>query len=162
MFGRNTYAAISRTRLLSNQLTRTSSPRIQSMSSRAPKHTMVTSVQTNEAYAPFAHYSQAIKAAGQVWLSGQIPADTQGKLIKGTMTEQTRTIIKNTEAILKASGTGLDRVVKVVVYVKDATVMPEFASVYDPAFPHRPARSMVEVSKLPAGVDIQVDFIAVI
>lgn len=40
--------------------------------------------------------------------------------------------------------------------------MTGFASVYDPAFPHRPARSMVEVSKLPAGVDIQVDFIAVV
>ncbi|KAJ5195864.1 hypothetical protein N7449_006343 [Penicillium cf. viridicatum] len=162
MFSRNTYAALGRTRLLSNQIARTSSPRIQTMSSSAPKYTMVTSVQTNEAYAPFAHYSQATKAAGQVWLSGQIPADTQGKLIKGTITEQTQAIIKNTEAILKASGTGLDRVVKVVVYVKDANVMPEFASVYDPAFPHRPARSMVEVSKLPAGVDIQVDFIAVI
>lgn len=61
--------------------------------------------------------SQAIKAAGQVWLSGQIPADAQGKLIKGTMAEQTQAIIKNTEAILKASGTGLDRVVKVVVSV---------------------------------------------
>lgn len=62
--------------------------------------------------------SQAIKAAGQVWLSGQIPADAQGNLIRGTMTEQTQAIIKNTEAILKASGTGLDKVVKVVVSVK--------------------------------------------
>ncbi|CAI7633627.1 unnamed protein product [Penicillium glandicola] len=161
MFSRNTCAALGRARLLSNHLARAST-RIQNMSSTASKHTMVTSVQTNEAYEPFAHYSQAIKAAGQVWLSGQIPADAQGKLIKGTMTEQTQAIIKNTEAILKASGTGLDRVVKVVVYVKDSNVMPEFASVYDPAFPHRPARSMVEVSKLPAGVDIQVDFIAVV
>lgn len=93
----------------------------------------------------------------------------------------TETIIKNTEAILKEAGSGLDKVVKVVVssylfvrplkkelilfpkvFVKDASIMPEFASVYDPAFPHRPARSMVEVSRLPAGVDIQVDFIAVI
>ncbi|OGE55761.1 hypothetical protein PENARI_c004G02844 [Penicillium arizonense] len=135
--------------------------RTRGFSSNGPK-TLVTSVQTNEAYAPFAHYSQAIKAAGQVWLSGQIPADAEGNLIKGTMAEQTQAIIQNTEAILKASGTGLERVVKVVVYVKDADVMPEFASVYDAAFPHRPARSMVEVSKLPAGVDIQVDFIAVV
>ncbi|KAK4867114.1 hypothetical protein LT330_007855 [Penicillium expansum] len=162
MLSRNARAALSRTRLLSDHLVRSSTPRIRTISSSAVKHTMVTSVQTNEAYAPFAHYSQAIRAAGQVWLSGQIPADAQGNLIKGTMTEQTRAIIKNTEAILKASGTGLDKVVKVVVYVKDVNVMPEFASVYDPAFPHRPARSMVEVSKLPAGVDIQVDFIAVV
>lgn len=47
------------------------------------------------------------------------------------------------------------------VYIKDAKAMPEFAAVYDPVFPHKPARSMVEVSNLPAGVDIQVDFIAV-
>jgi enamine deaminase RidA (YjgF/YER057c/UK114 family) len=54
------------------------------------------------------------------------------------------------------------RLISQQVYVKDVNVTPEFASVYDPAFPHRPARSMVEVSKLPAGVDIQVDFVAVI
>lgn len=48
------------------------------------------------------------------------------------------------------------------VYVRDARIMPEFSKTYDPAFPHRPARSMVEVSNLAAGVDIQVDFIAVV
>ncbi|OKO89995.1 Protein MMF1, mitochondrial [Penicillium subrubescens] len=137
------------------------------------------------AYAPFAHYvcfdsiilhihfevltiltiilqSQAIKAGGQVYLSGQIPADIGGNLIKGSTVEKTEAIIKNTEAILNEAGSGLDRVVKVVVYVKDARIMGDFASVYDPKFPHRPARSMVEVSSLPAGVDIQVDFIAVV
>ena len=46
--------------------------------------------------------------------------------------------------------------------MKDASIMPEFSKVYDPVFPHKPARSMAEVSKLPAGVDIQVDFIAVV
>ncbi|PYI12701.1 YjgF-like protein, partial [Aspergillus sclerotiicarbonarius CBS 121057] len=106
--------------------------------------------------------SQAIKANGTVWLSGQIPANAEGKLLSGSVTEKTEAIIQNTEAILKEAGSGLDRVVKVVVYVKDAGIMPEFASVYDPAFPHKPARSMVEVSKLPVGVDIQVDFIAVV
>ncbi|OQD90602.1 hypothetical protein PENANT_c001G04504 [Penicillium antarcticum] len=95
--------------------------RTRGFSSRGPK-TLVTSVQTNEAYAPFAHYSQAIKAAGQVWLSGQIPADAEGNLIKGSITEQTEIIIKNTEAILKASGTGLERVVKVVLFVGEGNV----------------------------------------
>lgn len=46
--------------------------------------------------------------------------------------------------------------------MKDASIMPEFSKVYDPVFPHKPARSMTEVSKLPAGVDIQVGFIAVV
>ncbi|KAE8167207.1 YjgF-like protein [Aspergillus tamarii] len=85
-----------------------------------------------------------------------------GNLIKGSTVEKTKAIIQNAEAILKEAGSGLDRVVKVVVYVGDVSIMPDFASVYDPAFPHRPARSMVEVSKLPAGVEIQVDFIAVV
>ncbi|GCB26059.1 RutC family protein PYRAB12510 [Aspergillus awamori] len=133
---------------------------------RLPSSTMaqstISSVYTNKAYAPFAYYSQAIKTGNQVYLSGQIPADVEGNLIKGSTVEKTEAIIKNTEAILKEAGSGLDRVVKVVVYVKDARIMPDFTSVYDPVFPHRPARSMVEVSNLPAGVDIQVDFIAVI
>ncbi|KAH8424416.1 RidA family protein [Aspergillus melleus] len=77
------------------------------------------------------------------------------------MTEHVQAIIRNTEAILLEAGSSLENVVKVVVYMKDAKAMPEFAAVYDPALPHKPARSMVEVSHLPAGVDIQVDFIAV-
>ncbi|KAB8078168.1 YjgF-like protein [Aspergillus leporis] len=103
----------------------------------------------------------ANKGRWHVWLSGQIPANAQGNLIQGSTVEKAKAIIQNTEVILKEAGSGLDRDVKVVVYVKDAGVMPEFASAYDPAFPHRPARSMVEVSKLPDGVDIQVDFIVV-
>ncbi|KAJ5770187.1 uncharacterized protein N7511_002238 [Penicillium nucicola] len=154
MLKQNSRIATRVARVLVSPLPRLTPPTARGFSSKGPK-TLVTSVQTNEAYAP-------IKAAGQVWLSGQIPADAEGNLIQGSITEQTETIIKNTEAILKASGTGLERVVKVVVYVRDADIMPDFASVYDAAFPHRPARSMVEVSKLPAGVDIQVDFTAVI
>ncbi|KAF4155547.1 hypothetical protein CNMCM8927_008597 [Aspergillus lentulus] len=122
----------------------------------------VTAVYTDKTHRPLAHYSQAIKAAGQVWLSGQVPADAQGNLVKGSVTEKTQAIIRNTEAILHEAGSSLERVVKVVVYLNDASIMPEFAQVYDAAFPHKPARSMVEVAKLPAGVDIQVDFIAVI
>ncbi|OJJ03762.1 hypothetical protein ASPVEDRAFT_133604, partial [Aspergillus versicolor CBS 583.65] len=108
--------------------------------------------------------SQAIKTppgASHIYLSGQIPAEASGALITGSMADKTRAILRNTESILKEAGAGLDGVVKVVAYLKDARSMPEFAKVYDAAFPHRPARSMVEVSALPAGVDIQVDFIAV-
>ncbi|GAB1201855.1 hypothetical protein APSETT445_000447 [Aspergillus pseudonomiae] len=54
-------------------------------------------------------------AGGQVWLSGQIPADAHGNLIKGSTIEKAKAIIQNTEAILKEAGSGLDRVVKVVV-----------------------------------------------
>ncbi|KAH7013342.1 Endoribonuclease L-PSP/chorismate mutase-like protein, partial [Ilyonectria destructans] len=121
----------------------------------------VESVYTDKCYKPFAHYSQAIKTGGLVWLSGQIPADVNGKLITGSVADKTHAIVQNTEAILKEAGSSLGEVVKVVVYVRDAGIMPEFNAVYNPAFPQKPARSMVEVSNLPAGVDIQVDFIAV-
>ncbi|PYH86344.1 hypothetical protein BO82DRAFT_273684, partial [Aspergillus uvarum CBS 121591] len=92
-----------------------------------------------------------------------IPADAQGNLIKGSVTEKTQAIIQNSEALLLEAGSGLNRVIKKQqVYMTDASIMPEFTKVYDPAFQHRPARSIVEVSKLPAGMDIQVDFFAVI
>lgn len=75
----------------------------------------VGSVYTDKTHRPFSHYSQAIKAAGHVWLSGQIPADSQGNLITGSVAEKTQAIIRNTEAILEEAGSSLDRVVKVVV-----------------------------------------------
>lgn len=59
--------------------------------------------------------SQAIQAAGFVWLSGQIPADAQGNLIHGSTAKKTKAIIQNTQAILHEAGSGLHRVVKVVV-----------------------------------------------
>lgn len=62
--------------------------------------------------------SQAIKAGSQVYLSGQISADVEGDLINGSTVEKTEAIIKNTEAILNEAGSGLDRVVKVVVSVE--------------------------------------------
>ncbi|KAL4906408.1 Endoribonuclease L-PSP/chorismate mutase-like protein [Aspergillus multicolor] len=124
----------------------------------------ISVIHTEKTYAPFAHYSQAIRVApscSTVYLSGQIPAHTNGTLIQGSMAEKTAVIINNTKIILEEVGSGLGNVVKVVVYLRDARTMPEFAKVYDAAFPHKPARSMVEVSALPAGVDVQVDFVAV-
>lgn len=61
------------------------------------------------------YQSQAIKPAGQVWLSGKIPADAKGNLITGSVTEKTQAINQNTEAIFNEAGSGLDRAVKVVV-----------------------------------------------
>ncbi|PYH88625.1 hypothetical protein BO71DRAFT_488619 [Aspergillus ellipticus CBS 707.79] len=59
-----------------------------------------------------AMHSQAIRAGDHVWLSGQIPADAQGNLIRGSIADQTQAIIRNTDAILQEAGSGLDRVVK--------------------------------------------------
>lgn len=61
--------------------------------------------------------SQAVKANGLVWLSGQIPADLQGNLVQGSVTNKTRTIIENTKVILEEAGSSLAKVVKVVVSI---------------------------------------------
>lgn len=62
-------------------------------------------------------YSQAIKAANQIWVAGQIPADTTGNLIEGTITDKTRQCCKNIKAVLEAAGSGIDKVVRVGVRV---------------------------------------------
>jgi 2-iminobutanoate/2-iminopropanoate deaminase len=107
-------------------------------------------------------YSQAIRANGFVFVSGQIPLDpaTQ-QIVEGGVAQQTEQALANLEAILKAAGSGLDQVVRTGVYLKD---MGEFAAmneVYARFFPQSaPARSTVEVARLPKDVRIEIDAIA--
>jgi 2-iminobutanoate/2-iminopropanoate deaminase len=107
-------------------------------------------------------YSQAIRANGFIFVSGQIPIDpaTQ-QIVEGGIAKQTEQVITNLEAILKAAGSGLDKVVRTGVYLKD---MGEFAAmneVYQRFFPQSaPARSTVEVARLPKDVRIEIDVIA--
>jgi 2-iminobutanoate/2-iminopropanoate deaminase len=107
-------------------------------------------------------YSQAIRAGGFVFVSGQIPLDpASGEIVAGGVAEQTRRVLANLEAILTASGSGLDKVVRTTVYLKD---MGEFAAmneVYGGFFPQSaPARATVEVSRLPKDVRVEIDCIA--
>ena len=73
---------------------------------------MYTKSLPNAAAAP---YSQGIKAAGQIWVSGQLPADATGKLIEGSIAEKTEACCKNVKAILEAGGSSIEKVVKVTV-----------------------------------------------
>jgi 2-iminobutanoate/2-iminopropanoate deaminase len=107
-------------------------------------------------------YSQAIRANGFIFVSGQIPINPQTQqVIEGGVAEQTEQVITNLQAILKAAGSSLDKVVRTGVYLKD---MGEFAlmnEVYGRFFPHSaPARSTVEVARLPKDVHIEIDVIA--
>jgi len=107
-------------------------------------------------------YSQAIRANGFIFVSGQIPVDpaTQ-QIVQGSVANQTEQVLRNLEAILQAAGSNLDNVVRTGVYLKD---MAEFASmneVYERFFPQNaPARSTVEVARLPKDVRIEIDVIA--
>jgi 2-iminobutanoate/2-iminopropanoate deaminase len=107
-------------------------------------------------------YSQAIRAGGFVFVSGQIPLDpASGEIVAGGVAEQTRRVLANLEAILKASGSGLDKVVRTTVYLKDMGEFGAMNDVYGSFFPQSaPARATVEVSRLPKDVRVEIDCIA--
>lgn len=121
-------------------------------------------VQTDSAPQAIGPYSQAIKAGGFIFVSGQIPIDPQsGQFVPGGIAEQTEQVLKNLSAVLEAAGSGLDRVVKATVFLAD---MDEFAAmnqVYGRYFPSNPpARATVEVARLPRDARVEIDVISLI
>jgi 2-iminobutanoate/2-iminopropanoate deaminase len=123
-----------------------------------------TVVRTDRAPAPYqgAPYSQAIKAGGLVFVSGQLalePGETQ--LSGGTIAEQTELVMANLAAILEEAGTGLDRLVKTTVYLADLADFQGMNDVYARHVGERPpARATVEVSALPSGALVEIEAVA--
>lgn len=119
-------------------------------------------VSTDRAPAAIGPYSQAIRAGGWVFVSGQIPLDpATGRIVEGGIREQTRRVLANLEAVLQAAGSGLDRVVKTTVYMTDLGGFAEMNAVYAEAFPGTaPARAAVEVQALPKGAMVEIEAIA--
>ena len=107
-------------------------------------------------------YSQAIRANGFVFLSGQIPFDpATGELITGDVTAQTTRVLDNVKAIAEAAGSSLDKAVKATVFLKDMNDFAAMNEVYARYFPHQaPARATVEVARLPKDVRVEIDLIA--
>jgi 2-iminobutanoate/2-iminopropanoate deaminase len=121
------------------------------------------SVQTDQAPQAIGPYSQAIKAGGFLFASGQIPTDPgTGQFVAGGIAEQTEQVLKNLSAVLKAGGSSLARVVKTTVFLAD---MNEFASmneVYAKFFAeHPPARATVEAARLPRDARVEIEAIAI-
>ena len=121
-------------------------------------------VRTEEAPAPFqgAPYSQAIKAAGLVFVAGQVgikPDHTE--MVGDTIEAQTEQVLANLRAILEAAGSGLDRLVKTTVFLQN---FDDFAGMNEVYRQHvgdqPPARSTVEVAKLPSGALVEIEAIA--
>ena len=107
-------------------------------------------------------YSQAIKANGFVFASGQIAIDPgSGQIMAGDVAAQTERVLKNLEAILKAAGTGLDKVVRTTVFLKNMGDFAAMNEVYGRFWKSAPpARSTVEVARLPKDVAVEIDVIA--
>jgi 2-iminobutanoate/2-iminopropanoate deaminase len=119
-------------------------------------------IRTQDAPQALGPYSQAIRANGFVFVSGQVAIDpaTQ-QLIQGDIVAQTDRVLKNLSAILRTAGTGLEKVVRSTVFLKnlgDFVAMNEAYAKFFPAAP--PARSTVEVARLPKDVLIEIDVIA--
>jgi 2-iminobutanoate/2-iminopropanoate deaminase len=107
-------------------------------------------------------YSQAIRANGFIFLSGQIPFDpATGKIIEGDIAAQTARVLENVKAIAEAAGSSLDRAVKATVFLKDMNDFAAMNQVYGKYFvANPPARSTVEVARLPRDVRVEIELIA--
>jgi 2-iminobutanoate/2-iminopropanoate deaminase len=125
-----------------------------------------TVVRTESAPAPFqgAPYSQAIVANGFVFVSGQLalkPGDKE--LSGGTIEEQTEQVFSNLRAILEEAGSGLDKLVKTTVFLQDLDDFQGMNGVYASHVGDRPpARSTVEIAKLPSGALVEIEAIALL
>ena len=123
----------------------------------------IRQVKSNDAPLAIGPYSQAVLAGNCLFVSGQIPLDAvTGKLVGGSIKEQTLKVIENLEAILLACGATLENVVKVEVYVRNMQDFKQINEVYARKFDHKikPSRQVVEVSKLPMDADIEISCIA--
>src|SRR5215813_12543791 len=121
-------------------------------------------VQTDVAPKALGPYSQAIAAGGMVFCAGQIPLDAKtGNIVAGGVGEQTHQVLKNLRAVLKAAGSDLDRAVKTTVFIKNMNDFAAMNEVYGrPEYfgSAAPARSTVEVARLPRDVLVEIEVVA--
>jgi len=121
-------------------------------------------ITSNKAPKPIGPYSQAIRANGFVFCSGQTPMDpATGQLVEGGIEEQTARVFENLKGVLEAAGSSLDKVVKVSVFLKDMNEFALMNGVYARYFPHTPpARTTVEAARLPRDCRVEIDMIALV
>lgn len=119
-------------------------------------------IQTDSAPAAIGPYSQAIKAGGFVFVSGQIPIDPQtGQFVAGGIAEQTERVLKNLAAVLAAAGSSLDRVVKTTVFLADMKEFTGMNEVYATFFSDPPpARATVAAAGLPRDARVEIEAVA--
>ena len=124
---------------------------------------MLTLIKTEDAPAAIGPYAQAIGANGVVYCSGQIPINPKsGNIEVVGAAEQTMQVLLNLRAVLEAAGSGLNKVVKTTVFLTDIGDFPVVNKVYAEMFgTHTPARSTVQVARLPKSAKVEIEAIAV-
>lgn len=115
---------------------------------------------TDKAPEAIGPYSQGIRINNLIFTSGQLPISLEGE-ISGDIVEQTRQSLKNIEAILKQAGSGMENIIKCTVFISDMNDFPQVNKVYQEFFqkPY-PARTCVEVSRLPKDVRVEIEAVA--
>ncbi len=119
-------------------------------------------IATENAPAAIGPYSQAVEVNGTVYVSGQIPLDPEtGEIVDGGISPQTIRVLENLKAVVEATGGTMADVSKVTIYIVDMKQFATVNQIYGSYFPAPfPARTCVEVSTLPKGVDVEMDAIA--
>jgi 2-iminobutanoate/2-iminopropanoate deaminase len=125
---------------------------------------VIETVATDRGPKAIGPYSQAVRANGFVFLSGQIPLDPKTQqVVEGDVTAQTERVLENLKGVVEAAGSSLQRVVKTTVFLADINDFAAMNEVYSRYFTaHKPARSTVEVSRLPKNVRVEIDLIALL
>ena len=121
-------------------------------------------ISTENAPRAIGPYSQAVRAGGFVFASGQIPIDPgTGEFVAGGVAEQTDQVLRNVSAVLEAAGTGLDRVVKTTVFLADMNDFIAMNEVYGRFFGEQPpARATVQAARLPRDAKVEIEVIAML
>jgi len=120
-------------------------------------------IQTEKAPKAIGPYSQAIEAGNFLFLSGQIPLDPKTGEVQGDIRQQTRQVLENIKGVLESEKLGMESVVKVTIFLKDIGNFNQVNEVYATYFPSSPpARSTVEVAKLPRDAAIEIEAIALV
>jgi len=118
-------------------------------------------VATDKAAAAIGPYSQGVVSGGLLYSSGQIPLTATGELVDGSIADQTHQVFSNLKAVLAEVGSSLNDVIKTTVFIKDMNDFAALNEIYASYFgDHKPARSTVEVARLPKDVKVEIEVIA--
>jgi len=120
-------------------------------------------IATPQAPAAIGPYSQAVQFGSLLFTSGQIPLNLDGVVVEGGIEEQTHQVFRNLEAVLSEAGSAFHKVIKATVFIKDMNQFGQVNEIYASYFgEHKPARSTVEVARLPKDVLVEIELIATI
>jgi 2-iminobutanoate/2-iminopropanoate deaminase len=118
-------------------------------------------INTNNAPEALGPYSHATEINGLLFTSGQIPLNTDGQIVSDDVQAQTRQVLENLKVVLDAAGSDIESVVKATIFIKDMNEFQKINEIYGEYFDaHQPARSCVEVARLPKDVKVEIELIA--